>query len=94
MHRSGTSLISSILQEAGLFIGDKLIGASDGNNKGHFENRDFYNFQATALESLHLDPDGWDLQSIKTLNQEFDKKATEIIQKNERNEWGWKDPRT
>ena len=39
MHRSGTSLATEILQELGLWIGpaQALIGASDGNPRGHFE---------------------------------------------------------
>ncbi len=94
MHRSGTSLLSSILQKAGLFIGDDLLEASEGNEKGHFENIDFYKFHMDALKSHSLDPDGWDLKTISTLNEALDKQAIEIIQKNNKNEWGWKDPRT
>ena len=39
MHRSGTSLTTEILRELGLWIGPQqaLIGASDGNPRGHFE---------------------------------------------------------
>lgn len=39
MHRSGTSLATEILHELGLWIGPEqaLIGASDGNPRGHFE---------------------------------------------------------
>lgn len=39
MHRSGTSLATEILRELGLWIGraPALIGASDGNPRGHFE---------------------------------------------------------
>ncbi len=94
MHRSGTSLISSVLQKAGLFIGDELIGAGEGNTRGHFENIDFNTFQIEAFKFLSIDSDGWDLQSVETLNEEFDKEAAAIIRKNEREEWGWKDPRT
>jgi hypothetical protein len=39
MHRSGTSLATEILRELGLWLGPEpaLIGASDGNPRGHFE---------------------------------------------------------
>ena len=39
MHRSGTSLVTEILNTVGLWIGAEqhLIGASDGNPRGHFE---------------------------------------------------------
>lgn len=94
MHRSGTSLLSSILQKAGLFIGEELMEAGIANKKGHFENIDFYNFQAKVFKSLSLDTDGWDLQTISTLNEEFDKEAEAIILKNNKAEWGWKEPRT
>jgi hypothetical protein len=94
MHRSGTSFLSSILQMSGLYIGDELMAASKGNENGHFENIDFYDFHVKVLESLSLDPDGWSLQSIDEQTKTFDTKAKAIIQKNTREEWGWKDPRT
>jgi hypothetical protein len=94
MHRSGTSLTSSILQKAGLFIGDELMEAGEANKKGHFENIAFYNFQVKAFNSLSLDIDGWDLKAIDHLSEELDKEAFEVIRQNDKEEWGWKEPRT
>lgn len=39
-HRSGTSLVTQLLHRAGLFVGDKLLGASASNFYGHFEDRE------------------------------------------------------
>jgi hypothetical protein len=36
-HRSGTSLLTQVLDKAGLFIGDDLLDANPHNPKGHFE---------------------------------------------------------
>ena len=38
-HRSGTSLLTKLLYEAGLFVGDDLIGAMESNPFGHYEDR-------------------------------------------------------
>lgn len=39
MHRSGTSALTGLLQQLGVFLGDELIEAMPSNEKGHFENR-------------------------------------------------------
>src|SRR5687767_12826738 len=48
-HRSGTSLVSELLNRAGLFLGDDLIGAHPTNPYGHFEDRDFTRFHDALL---------------------------------------------
>jgi len=90
MHRSGTSLLTSILKHAGLSIGEELLEPHDCNKNGFFENMDFLQFHQHVLTH----PDGWDLQTIDTLSEEQDRIASELISKNARAEWGWKDPRT
>ncbi|MEL7418373.1 MAG: hypothetical protein AAGK10_07335 [Cyanobacteria bacterium J06555_3] len=40
MHRSGTSLTASLLQSAGVYLGDRLMSADSGNAKGYFEDWD------------------------------------------------------
>lgn len=40
-HRSGTSLVAGMLSKLGVFVGDDLLGPSDANPKGHFEDREF-----------------------------------------------------
>jgi len=41
MHRSGTSLVASLFAGAGVNVGTRLIGASRGNDRGHWEDLDF-----------------------------------------------------
>lgn len=44
MHRSGTSLVANLLQQAGFFVGrsEDLIRADRWNQKGYFEQWDVY----------------------------------------------------
>ena len=59
MHRSGTSLTASLLQSAGVKIGDRLMGKGTGNSQGHFEDLDFVEFHQQVLESQGLNIAGW-----------------------------------
>lgn len=100
MHRSGTSLVSSWLEECGLKIYDdnKFMEEAPSNPKGHFEDRDFVDLQSEAILSSFPLSRGWKVFESKSLTftPEEKKKAKEIMEK--RNEkydsWGWKDPRT
>lgn len=50
MHRSGSSLVASLLQSASLQIGERLMElARDNNIKGFFENLDFVEFHMELL---------------------------------------------
>ncbi|HJT73097.1 MAG TPA: hypothetical protein VJ720_03740, partial [Chitinophaga sp.] len=49
MHRSGTSLITQWLYRCGLHVGDNFMGAGIGNEDGHFEDLDFYNWHRNIL---------------------------------------------
>lgn len=94
MHRSGTSYAASLLQEAGLSIGQQLLGATTGNNLGHFENIDFLDFHRQVLAANELHPDGWDLRCVNSFSQETKDQAAALIVRHQRPQWGWKDPRT
>ncbi|HUU33183.1 MAG TPA: hypothetical protein VMW48_03915, partial [Vicinamibacterales bacterium] len=59
MHRSGTSLAASLLADAGLDVGTRLLGANASNPRGHFEDEDFVELQQAVLRELGLSPDGW-----------------------------------
>ena len=59
MHRSGTSLTASLLRGAGLFIGERLMGPYPGNERGHFEDLDFYEFHKRVLAANGLHEDGF-----------------------------------
>ncbi|WP_291276134.1 sulfotransferase [Flavobacterium sp.] len=94
MHRSGTSFTASLLQKAGLNIGENLLRASLGNELGHFENEDFLVFHKKNLAHHNLNPDGWSLNTVQSLDGTQKEELTSIIKKNESSQWGWKDPRT
>ena len=96
MHRSGTSLISSLLQSAGLDIGKNLVAGNEGNIKGHFENKDFVDFHEKVLYSLGINQNGWTLERDLSPPPAYQDEAKSLIELNlsENNPWGWKDPRT
>lgn len=99
MHRSGTSLTASWLQKCGVQIGyGKLIGASVGNPKGHFEDKEFVELHSKIIKNCLPGSKGWIVTQDRNLKIEGEDElaAKEII--NLRNQkydlWGWKDPRT
>jgi O-antigen biosynthesis protein len=95
MHRSGTSLTTSLLQKAGLYIGDRLMGASTGNVKGHFEDLDFVEFHQKVLESQGISIAGWTEKKSIEVQQQYLKPAQDLIlARQDQPVWGWKDPRT
>ncbi|NEP01149.1 MAG: glycosyltransferase [Symploca sp. SIO2E9] len=95
MHRSGTSLTASLLQSAGVDIGQRLMGAGNSNLKGHFEDLDFVEFHEGVLHSQGISKEGWTLQSSIQVQEQYLDKAKSIIQQRSlKSTWGWKDPRT
>lgn len=95
MHRSGTSFTASLLQSAGLDIGQNLIGPGNGNVKGFFECQDFVEFHEMVLRSQGLNDVGWTLQAKIDVEEQYVKKAKELTAKSSSGSmWGWKDPRT
>ncbi len=95
MHRSGTSLTSSLMESAGINVGKRLIGATSDNPKGHFENWDFVDFHVDALDSQGLSSEGWVTQKEVSISQQLRDEAKLIIENNSTSPlWGWKDPRT
>ena len=95
MHRSGTSLTASLLQKAGLPIGENLLGPARGNLRGHFEDIDFYHFHDNILNRLgkhYLTQTAFD---IADLTESEIQQAQELVQnRNDKLVWGWKEPRT
>ncbi len=95
MHRSGTSLVASLLQSSGLHIGKKLLGKGTGNVKGHFENVDFFEFHKAVLQSQGVSEHGWTLQDNISVEKSFVEQAQQTIANNiVEPYWGWKNPRT
>ena len=95
MHRSGTSLVANLLQEAGVNIGDSLVGPTKGNLRGHFEDVDFFRFHDRIL---HRFGQSILVRSTAALGaitpEETDEALALIRQRNGCMVWGWKDPRT
>lgn len=96
MHRSGTSLMASLLQAAGLNIGQDLLEANEGNPVGYFENVDFLNFHETVLDASGLNRYGWSTSPIDEPPAYYFDQARDLIARNasKTGAWGWKEPRT
>jgi GT2 family glycosyltransferase/glycosyltransferase involved in cell wall biosynthesis len=97
MHRSGTSLMASLCQSAGLHIGDRMMWPADSNLLGHFEDLDFYDFHQRVLAANGACQNGF-LTDSKSLHVHHPLRevAGELIRvrKQLSQPWGWKDPRT
>ena len=53
-HRSGTSWVARALSEAGVFLGDELVGAELGNPYGHFEDVEVVSLHDSVLAEQQL----------------------------------------
>lgn len=109
MHRSGTSLVTSLLQSAGLDVGREMLPANHGNPKGYFENQAFLEFHRQVLTAAGLSDVGWTLEdpiarletgsaehSSQLSIEQLTAQARQLVQENASmtRPWGWKDPRT
>jgi hypothetical protein len=96
MHRSGTSVVSSLLQSGGLDIGQRLLGAGEGNVKGHFEDLDFFQLHLQILKSQKMHSTGFTLQQPLPIDEPNVHRARALIAERRRRgvTWGWKDPRS
>lgn len=101
MHRSGTSALSGLLDELGVFMGKSLFAAQKGvNEKGFFENSEL-----VKLNDLLLDAQlsSWDdpLMTTETASSEdllrdYEQSAQKMLTTDYSSQtlWGMKDPRT
>lgn len=101
MHRSGTSLTASWVQECGLQIHNgRLMGAGVGNKLGHFEDVDFVKLHSKYVLKTWPGSKNWIVKGSRRMDsltrQSFLREATDLT--GARNDkyafWGWKDPRT
>src|SRR2546423_870535 len=100
MHRSGTSMITRLLNLCGLYLGatTELSATAPDNEAGFWENLYFTKLNEEALTRLG---GGWDLPATLTEGWEQDAEmsplrdeATELVRQFSSYEvWGWKDPR-
>lgn len=95
MHRSGTSLVTSMMQAAGVHIGERLLGAYQGNVRGHFEDLDFLEFHKKVLHRCGIPSSFTDSTPALTPDPEEEKEASSLVAgRRGHRAWGWKDPRT
>jgi hypothetical protein len=103
MHRSYTSLTTQWLMRAGLHVGTELLGPSEGNLDGHFEDVDFLRFHEDILAANDLPRDGirfendigFDFARFEnvSVSDTHRKRASALIAARPL-QFGWKDPRT
>lgn len=96
MHRSGTSLAASLLESAGLAIGERLVEGNWSNPRGHFEDIDFVEFEKLALRELGANLDGWVTGTLAAPSDALLAQARALVDYKARagRPWGWKDPRS
>jgi hypothetical protein len=100
MHRSGTSMVAKLLQEAGLYLGtiDDLMPPAEQNPEGFYEHLGFVRLNDELLNAAGA---GWDCPPAP----DFDWTAIDLEPFRERarfladplrmvGPWGWKDPRS
>jgi hypothetical protein len=96
MHRSGTSLTASLFRAAGVRLGDRLLGARIGNDRGHFEDLDIYEFHQAALRSNGLATEGYVAAGTVVVPEPLEPIGRRLAANRSRGGgvWGWKEPRT
>jgi len=103
MHRSGTSLVGSILQSLGVFLGEDLIIPDLNNQAGYYEHAEIVRLHAELLEIIDrrwtgpkgtLDyPDNWwRSPAVEPIANQLKEIVRSEIAKAE-GIWGFKDPR-
>jgi hypothetical protein len=101
MHRSGTSMIASLLHICGLDLGPQVdfLPAAPDNPKGFWENRSFLRLNQAILENLGGSWDRPPQREVADWEDDINlhhlrEKADELTRRfNGREPWGWKDPR-
>jgi O-antigen biosynthesis protein len=96
MHRSGTSLLASLFEGAGVSVGERLMGSGPGNEAGHFEDLDFYDFHQRALAGNGLSAEGFTADALPLVPDILHAEAAALVsrRRDRGGIWGWKDPRT
>ena len=100
MHRSGTSMVAKLLQQAGMHLGNEedLMPPAEENPEGFYEHLDFVRLNDEVLNAAGA---GWDCPPMAGFNWETE--ALDPLRERARNlaamletgaPWGWKDPRT
>ena len=99
MHRSGTSMVSGMLERLGIDMGEDQPGRQFSNPLGHYEDGEFLELNELILAHAG---GSWDnppsADLISDQAQVFEDRLRQIVQtksqKTGDQPWGWKDPRT
>ncbi len=95
MHRSGTSLVASVLREAGLDIGRHDLGPGLGQPRGHFEDPDFFQLHESMLADSGRSCFTAEEATTGAIASVFEERARALVSARAGwLFWGWKDPRT
>ena len=96
MHRSGTSLLASLVHGAGVSMGQRLMGTGNGNDAGHFEDLDFHDLHERALIGNGLGAEGFTPVAEPAVPEPLRAAAERLVadRRGSGCPWGWKDPRT
>ena len=88
MHRAGTSFVSRIFYEWGVYLGENLGTPDMANAEGEYENREFVKLNGSLLANHG---GTW---NYPVMVEDSDPRAKILIDKHKRELWGWKDNRT
>ena len=99
MHRSGTSMLSGVLDRLGVNMGEDKPGRQVSNPMGHYEDGDFLSLNESILAKAG---GSWDnppsIENIQSQTASLTEEVQRIIlskeHANQNQIWGWKDPRT
>jgi hypothetical protein len=104
MHRSGTSLMASLLSSLSVNMGPQLLAPDPHNVRGYFEDVEFQTLQRRMLSACCAPDDGghldWGFTEHETLDRDqlppFVPEAQALLasRSDRATPWGWKDPRT
>lgn len=102
MHRSHTSLVAHGFHEAGLYLGDDLIGAAPSNPYGHFESQAIVDFHKRMIKEHGLSSKLSFINRSKAnalANKKTFQDAASVVLESKfsidaYSLFGWKDPRT
>lgn len=93
-HRSGTSFTTQVLQEAGLFVGDELLGADTSNPYGHFEDLVPYRIHKAILADNGTDWRVAHARPFRVSEERWGQLRAFVGERRARHTlWGFKDPR-
>ena len=97
MHRSGTSLVASYLERAGLDIGRELLGPDVGNPKGYFEDARLHDIHLELLRRRGIE-DGFTVSDadipIAIDDEDVALARDTVAARRDTDQWGWKEPRS